>query len=100
GWMAYDTYLPAIAIGEVIRSGGIGAVVESNNDADRPGDLVFGLAGWQDYAVADSGGRGMTVLPPGIPLLDAISIYGVTGMTAYFGMLEIGRPQAGETGRR
>jgi NADPH-dependent curcumin reductase CurA len=58
---------------------------------------VFGLTGWQDYAVADSGARAMTVLPPGIPLLDAISVYGVTGMTAYFGMLEIGRPDEGET---
>ena len=97
GWMAQDTYLPAIALGEVIRSGGLGLVLESHNDAYRPGDLVFGLTGWQDYAVADSGARAMTVLPPGIPLLDAISVYGVTGMTAYFGMLEIGRPEEGET---
>ena len=97
GWMAYDTYLPAIQIGEVIRSGGIGEVTESRNNAYRPGDLVFGLTGWQDYAVADTGARAMTVLPPGIPLLDAMSVYGVTGMTAYFGMLEIGQPQAGET---
>jgi NADPH-dependent curcumin reductase CurA len=97
GWMAYDTYLPAITIGEVIRSGGIGEVVESRSDAYQRGDLVFGLTGWQDYAIADTGARAMTVLPPGIPLLDAISVYGVTGMTAYFGLLDIGRPEAGET---
>jgi NADPH-dependent curcumin reductase CurA len=97
GWMAADTYLPAIRIGDVVRSGGLGEVVESKTDRYRGGDLVFGMTGWQEYAVADSGERSMTVLPPGIPLLDALSVYGITGMTAYFGVLDVGRPQAGET---
>jgi NADPH-dependent curcumin reductase CurA len=96
-WMAADTYLPAIRIGDVVRSGGLGEVVESKSGAYRAGDLVFGMTGWQEYAVADSREQSMTVLPPGIPLLDALSVYGVTGMTAYFGMLDIGRPAEGET---
>ena len=97
-WMnEADTYLPAIRLGEVIRSGGIGEVVESRCPTYNAGDLVFGMTGWQDYAVADSGERTMTVLPPGIPLLDAMSVYGVTGMTAYFGVLDVGRPQEGQT---
>ena len=98
GWMnEADTYLPAIRLGEVIRSGGIGEVVESRNPTYSVGDLVFGMTGWQDYAVADGGARTMTVLPPGIPLLDAMSVYGATGMTAYFGLLDVGRAQEGET---
>ncbi len=97
-WMnEADTYFPAIRIGEVIRGGGIGEVVASRNPAYSAGDLVFGMTGWQEYAVADSRERTMTVLPPGIPLLDAISVYGVTGMTAYFGVLDVGRPNDGET---
>jgi len=98
GWMnEADTYFPAIRLGEVIRGGGIGEVVESRNPGYTAGDLVFGLTGWQEYAVADAGARAMTVLPPGIPLLDALSVYGVTGMTAYFGVLDVGRPQEGQT---
>jgi hypothetical protein len=97
GWMEHDTYLPAIKFGEVIRSGGIGEVVDSRNAAYKTGDMVFGMTGWQDYAVADSGERTMTVLPPGVPLLDAISVYGATGMTAYFGLLDVGQPLAGQT---
>jgi NADPH-dependent curcumin reductase len=97
-WMnEADTYLPAIRLGEVIRGGGIGVVVDSRSPAYNAGDLVFGMTGWQEYVVADSGEHTMTVLPPGIPLLDALSVYGVTGMTAYFGVLDVGRPQEGET---
>jgi NADPH-dependent curcumin reductase CurA len=97
GWMEHDTYLPAIGLGEVIRSGGVGEVVASHNAAYNVGDIVFGMTGWQDYAIADSGARAMTVLPAGVPLLDAMSVYGVTGMTAYFGVLDVARPKAGET---
>src|ERR1700704_445662 len=74
-WMnEADTYLPAIRLGEVIRCGGIGEVVESRSPTYSVGDLVFGMTGWQEYALADSGERMMTVLPPGIPLRDAMSV--------------------------
>jgi hypothetical protein len=94
GLMAYDTYLPAIEIGAPIRSGGLGTVIESNNDAYPVGATVFGMTGWQQYAVL---GRGTQVVPDGVPPEAALSIFGLTGITAYFGLLEIGRPVAGET---
>lgn len=94
GWMAMDTYLPAIAIGEPIRSGGLGTVIESNNDTYPVGTRVFGMPGWQQYAVM---GGGLQVIPDGIEPEAALSVFGVTGLTAYFGLLDIGRPKEGET---
>jgi NADPH-dependent curcumin reductase len=98
GWMARDTYLPAVKIGEVMRSFGVGKVVESRNSAFAPGDLVQGLLGWQDYAVVPAQGAGAPVkMPQGIPIPLAMSALGLTGITAYFGLLDVGRPAAGET---
>ncbi len=94
GWMAYDTYLPAIEIGAPIRSGGLGTVIESNNDAYPVGATLFGMTGWQRYAVL---GRGAQVVPPGVAPEAALSVFGTTGLTAYFGLLDIGKPVAGET---
>jgi NADPH-dependent curcumin reductase CurA len=94
GWMSQDTYLPAIGIGDPIRSGGIGTVVESNVDGIAPGATVFGMTGWQQYAVMDAP---VQVVPDGVPPEAALSVFGVTGLTAYFGLLEIGQPVAGET---
>ena len=101
GWMAGDTYLPAIAIGDVIRSLGVGQVVESRHEQFAAGQLVQGLLGWQDYLCSD--GRGevtLSRLPSSvdatqIPLV--MGVLGPTGITAYFGLLEVGRPVAGET---
>ena len=96
GWIERDTYLPAVKIGDVVRSGGVAEVVESNDPKLSPGDRVFGTVGWQKYAIV--GPQTMaTPLPPGVDPTDALSIFGITGMTAYFGMTDIGRPQAGET---
>lgn len=96
-WMREeDSYLPAIRIGEVVRAAGLGEVVESRKEGYNPGDLVMGLPGWQDYWTLTSEDAA-TVVPPGVPVEDMLSIYGGTGVTAYFGLLEIGRPQPGET---
>lgn len=90
-WMDdVPSYLPPIQIGEVIRSGGVGEVVESRSDAYTPGQLVFGMTGWQDYVVVDAAERAVQVLPEGVPPGVAIGILGVTGMTAYFGTLDVG----------
>jgi NADPH-dependent curcumin reductase CurA len=98
GWMNdAPGYLPPIAVGEVIRSGGLGEVVASRSDRYRTGDLVVGMTGWQDYVIADDRGRTMQVVPPGIPPLAALGVLGVTGMTAYFGLLDVGRLRAGDT---
>jgi NADPH-dependent curcumin reductase CurA len=97
GWMKYDTYMPAIPIGEVIRSGGVGEVIESRSPHYALGQLVSGLVGWQEYAIADGGGNRMQGIPDGVSPVDAVSIFGITGLTAYFGLLDVGRPKAGET---
>lgn len=97
GWMARDTYLPAVGIGEVMRSFGVGRVVESRHPAFTEGELVQGLLGWQDYALVNGDDDRLTTVPADVPIPIAMSVLGVTGLTAYFGLLEVGRPVAGET---
>ncbi len=94
GWMAMDTYLPAIEIGAAIRSGGLGTVIESNLESHPVGSTVFGTVGWQQYAVL---GADALVVPEGVEPEAALSVFGVTGLTAYFGLLDIGKPAEGET---
>ncbi|HSQ68217.1 MAG TPA: NADP-dependent oxidoreductase, partial [Polyangiaceae bacterium] len=96
GWIERDTYLPAIEIGAVVRSGGAGVVIESRNPRLAVGDRVFGMLGWQELALVGANDR-VNTIPAGIDLRDALSVFGVTGMTAYFGLTEIGKPKAGET---
>ena len=98
GWMEFDTYVPAIAVGEVMRSVSAGQVVESKHADFAAGDLVSGAFGWQDYAV--SNGTGLVPpmrIPPGVDVPTALSLFGLTGLTAYFGLLDVGSPKAGET---
>jgi NADPH-dependent curcumin reductase CurA len=97
GWLERDTYLPRIEEGAVIRSLGVGEVVASHSDWYRVGDLVSGLTGWQEYAVADTKRHRLQVLPDGTDPLDAVGLFGPTGLAAYFGMLEVGRPTEGGT---
>jgi NADPH-dependent curcumin reductase CurA len=96
-WATRDTYLPAVKIGEVMRGGTIGVVEESRNPKFKEGDHVTGLLGWQEYAISD--GKGLNTLPnmPGVPLTAHFGLFGHIGMTAYFGLLDIGKPQPGET---
>ncbi|HEY0515575.1 MAG TPA: NADP-dependent oxidoreductase [Solirubrobacteraceae bacterium] len=88
-------YLPPIGIDEVIRSGGIAEVLDSNGDDYKPGDLLFGFTGWQDYVVASPAG-GYRALPEGLPPTLALSLFGTTGMTAYFGLIDVGRVKEGD----
>jgi NADPH-dependent curcumin reductase len=88
-------YLPPIGLGEVIRGAGIGEVVSSNDESFRPGQLVFGMTGWQDYTVG-SPANPLQPLPEGIDPLLAINVFGATGMTAYFGLLDVGRMKEGD----
>jgi NADPH-dependent curcumin reductase CurA len=98
GWMSADTYLPAVAVGEVMRSFGVGEVVESRRPGFAPGELVQGGVGWQDHLVTDGGGPlALSKLPKGADIPLAMSVLGLTGVTAYFGLLEVGRPRPGET---
>ncbi len=93
GWMSYDTYLPRIKEGEVIRSAGAGVVVESRNPKFPVGARVFGMPGWQTKAVMGGG----VLIPDGVTYEQALSVFGITGLTAYVGLEDIGKPQAGET---
>jgi NADPH-dependent curcumin reductase CurA len=101
-WMSEVHYsLPPVPIDGVMRGFGIGEVLESRRDDMRPGDLVVGMIGWQDYAVADDARNEapLTVLPspPSAPLSALLGVLGHTGVTAYLGIEDIGRPQPGET---
>jgi NADPH-dependent curcumin reductase CurA len=88
-------YLPPIAIDEVVRSSGIGEVIRSESEMYQVGQLVFGLTGWQDYLLADEGT--MRVLPEGTEPTAALSVLGTTGMTAYYGLIDVGRVKEGDT---
>lgn len=88
-------YLPPIAIDEVVRSGGIVEVVDSNSDSYKPGDLLFGFSGWQDYVIA-SEATGYQALPDGVPPTLALSLFGITGLTAYFGLIDVGKVKEGD----
>jgi NADPH-dependent curcumin reductase CurA len=96
GWLERDTYLPAIGIGEVVRSGAVAQVIDSNSPIYPVGAHVFGMTGWQTYAMIDAENP-VTVLPEGIELTDAVSVFGATGLTAYFGLLDVGEPKEGDT---
>ena len=99
GWMEdRKSYVPPVQIGEVMRAGSVAQVIESRNSNFKEGDIVEGTFGWQDYAITDGTGllRAAKV-PSDIPITTPLSIFGITGMTAYFGLLEIGKPIAGDT---
>ncbi|MEI8051821.1 MAG: NADP-dependent oxidoreductase [Actinomycetes bacterium] len=89
-------YLPPIGIGEVIRAGGGGEVIESRSSRYAVGDLVTGLTGWQEFAIADEGFGAMSHAPADLDLAVTLNILGVTGMTAYFGLLEVGAMKEGD----
>jgi NADPH-dependent curcumin reductase len=97
GWMnAGRSYLPPVGIGEVMRALGGGEVVASRHPDFSAGDQVTGNFGVQDFAISDGSGVFRVSLDVA-PLPMYLSVLGVTGLTAYFGLLEIGRPQPGET---
>jgi NADPH-dependent curcumin reductase CurA len=95
GWMEdRASYIPPVGIGEVMRGMTVGEVLASNRPELAPGDLVSGMCGWQEYCAT---GVGLQKLPAGVDPTLALSVFGATGLTAYFGIEDIGRPKAGET---
>ena len=99
-WMWHeDTYLPAQRLGAVMRGVTVGTVEESNNRGFSVGTTVTGTLGWQDYAVTDGVSDFLTCLPadPDIPLTMHLGLLGHVGVTAYFGLLDVGKPRGGET---
>lgn len=90
-------YLPPIGIGDVIRSSGAGVVVESNSSRYNPGDIVYGMTNWQEWVLADDQNK-FTVLPQGmgLDLATVLNVLGVTGITAYFGLTDVGQFHEGD----
>jgi NADPH-dependent curcumin reductase len=97
GWMNEGrSYVPPVGIGEVMRAGGIGRVTESRHPDYAAGELVSGMFGIQRYAVSD--GRAVTRVDTSLaPAPVHLGVLGMTGLTAYFGLLDIGRPAPGQT---
>ncbi len=89
--------MPPIGLGEVIRSYGAGQVIASNDERYPQGSVVTGLTGWQDYVVTDGAAAPLRVLGAGVTPRHALGVFGVTGMAAYFGMLDVGRVREGDT---
>jgi len=97
GWMNEGkSYVPAIKIGEIMRALALGRVLKSKNPAFAGGDYVYGALGVQEFAVSD--GKGLNKVDPKLaPLPVYLSTLGMPGMTAYFGLLEVGKAKAGDT---
>ena len=96
-----QSYVPPFALNEVITGGVVGEVIASRSEAFQPGDIVTGLLGWQLYSVAKGDQATVTSIrkvdPQLAPVTTALGILGMPGLTAYFGLLEIGQPASGET---
>ena len=97
GWMNEGkSYVPAVKIGEVMRALALGRVVKSKNAGFAVGDYVYGVLGAQEFAISD--GKGLSKVDPKLaPLPVYMGTLGMPGMTAYFGLLEIGKPKYGDT---
>ena len=89
------SYVEPFVLGQVIESGLVGEVIESRSKAFKPGDLVTGYGGWRLYNVVRP--DEWRKLPEGFPPSPSIGVLGMTGLTAYFGLLDIGQPNEGET---
>ena len=94
-WMHGATYRAAVEANTVMAGGGIAEVVASKAPDLAPGDLVFGDTGWQEYAAVSA--KHLMKMPKVEPMTHLLSVYGIAGLTAYFGLLDIGKPKAGET---
>ena len=99
GWLNdVRSYVPPVAIGEVMRSMAVGEVIASRHSDYQVGDRLQGGFGWQEYAISDGTGLFPVVkIDDDVPISYPLHIYGLTGMTAYFGLFDIGKPKAGDT---
>jgi len=97
GWMMPDkeSYIPPVELGEIMRSSGIGQVVESKNNEFPVGTRIAGMTGWAEYIV--SNGQGIRKLPENVPDEAVLCVLALPGLTAYQGLMNIGKAKAGET---
>lgn len=89
------SYVAPFEVGQVIQSGAVGEVVESRSPQFQPGDIVSGMFGWRLYNTANA--DHLMKVPAGLPITTALGVLGMPGLTAYFGLLDIGQPKEGET---
>jgi NADPH:quinone reductase-like Zn-dependent oxidoreductase len=98
GWVsAVANYSEPVELGAVMRSLAVGRVEASRNSDFHPGEYVTGMFGWQDYAVVDAEAIERKVGDSGLPISTSLGVLGLNGLTAYFALLDIGQPKAGET---
>ena len=98
GWVsAVANYSESVALGAVMRSLAVGRVEESRDSDFHPGEYVTGMFGWQDYAVVGAKAIERKVGGSGLPISTSLGVLGLNGLTAYFALLDIGQPKAGET---
>jgi len=98
GWVsAVANYSTPVGIGEVMRAFSAGTVVASRHPNYRDGDAVMGMLGWQEYAVSDGSTITRKVKERDLPLSLSLGVLGLNGVTAYFGLLDIGQPRPGDT---
>jgi len=91
-----DSYAGSVAIGDVVPGGAVGTITASRHPEFSEGEVVQGAWGWQEWAVSD--GKGVRRVDPSLaPVSTSLGILGMPGLTAYFGLLEVGRPKEGET---
>ncbi len=89
------SYVAPFTVGQVIESGAVGEVLESRAPEFQPGDIVSGMFGWRLYNTAHA--RSLMKVPAGPPISTALGVLGMPGLTGYFGLLDIGQPEEGET---
>src|SRR5262245_17622335 len=94
-WMQGATYRDAVVAGSVMAGGAVAEVLESKAEGFAPGDLVFADTGWQEYAALPA--KRLILLPKVEPITHLLSVYGIAGLTAYFGLLKVAAPRPGET---
>lgn len=98
GWVsAAANYAEPVAVGSVMRSFAVGRVQQSRHPDFHPRDCVTGMFGWQDYAAVDASAIQRKVPETGLPISTALGVLGLNGLTAYFGLLDVGQPTTGET---
>jgi NADPH-dependent curcumin reductase CurA len=94
-WMHGATYRSAVEANSVMAGGAIAEVVSSKAEGLAAGDIVFGDTGWREFAAVPA--KHLTKMPKLEPMTHLLSVFGIAGLTAYFGLLEIGKPKEGET---
>ena len=98
GWVsAVANYSEPVGLGTVMRAFTVGRVAASGHSDFQTGEIVTGMFGWQDYALVEAQAIQRKVTATDLPISTSLGVLGLNGITAYFGLLEIGQPKAGET---